>query len=255
MYLIFMSLLMQYLMKKLFYSLLTFGCSFFTASTCQAAYNIISQGDGINYAIWDIFGSSSTFSGLTPNSSAGGYTTATLSSTTTGAIMAGGGDRIYGFSFSGAAVPHDLTLTASYVPTASNLLMLQIALGEPTDVLLGPDGETRSKNYFTVSLNGEAPNDIILLDTTFAGTPPNTSTYHNWGYIWDTSTLNLTAGSALNFVLDGFDFTSGHVSVDAIALSAVPEPSRAALGVTGLVLLLMRRKRNHRYSNTDSTTY
>lgn len=225
-------------MKKSLLSLII-TCSVFCANAAQGAYTAFFMGDGSNYAIWDIFASPTTnFTDLAADIQSGGYSSALLSSTTSGGFMSGGGERIYSFG------PHDFTLSASYAPHASNAIMLQIALSPPSDEFLGADGEARSQNYFNVTMNGLAANSIVLIDSVAAGSGMGAATYRNWGYIFDTSSL--AAGAAMNFVLDGFDLTAGHVSVDSIGIASVPEPSRAILAVSALGFVMMRRKRSHR---------
>ena len=224
--------------KKLLVFLFTLAVA--GTDVAQGAYTGIFTGGDAGYAIWDNFTSPSgtaTFSNLAPTSSNGVYSSSLLGSTTNpGAFMSGGGDRIYGFFFI-----HELTLSTAYVDSPTNAVMLQVVLSEPGSPPLPPGatGAEIAGNYFTMSMNGTAPTAKILLSSVFVAAGGG-STYYNWAYIWNTPTL--ANGAALNFVLDGFD-GSQHVSLDAVAISAAPEPSRAVLLLGGLGCLLMRRKR------------
>jgi hypothetical protein len=169
---------------------------------------------------WDTF-TAATFANAAPVSNSG-QAVLTLSSTSA-AITAGGGDRMYSLDFTdpGAQGFFNLTIqgTINSAISASALVLKFTA----------PDAAA-SANFFNITANGTSLGAGTLLGEITEGA--NTFGIYSWA-IGD-----LAAGDALSIAITS---PRNHVSLDAIQI--VPEPTSGLLAAGSLGLLLTRRRR------------
>lgn len=187
------------------------------------------------HALWDTFADENTEAGVTITDAAPGSAdtaafTASLSATLTGGgMVTGSDDRIY----NGAgplSVAFDLTIDGTAGNEIDTLyLWLKFTLPDPSS---GLDRTT----FFSPTLNGVAATATQIN----AGTGEATGGQEMGvvQYVW--TGLNLESGEAFSFSITSP--ASGHVSLDAIQIATVPEPTAMALlGIGGLAMLSRRR--------------
>jgi len=173
---------------------------------------------------WDMFPatpgppSAPTFTDAAPDSTTG-QVTATAGQNMSGALMLGGGDRIYSM-FS----PFDVTVSGK-ANTSIPLIGIVLKFTSPSTVPAG--------DYFTILLNGVAADSKV-----FAGSSAESAGEFQI-YQWYWTDLGLSTEDTFEFSISGAG--DQHVSLDAIQI--VPEPGSALLGVLGAAMLVSRRRR------------
>lgn len=208
-----------------------------------------------NYAVWDQFQNTGIYPNIVINNQApalepgdtsipsptgGDLFSATLSASMGGSTT-GGGARIYN-GVGAASVPFNVEINGEASGNI-NIIIVQLRFSQP-DPSSGYDFD----DFFSLALNDVTATPVVINDNAgiINGSPV--------GIVqWQWSGLNIAASDS--FSLKITSPASGHVSVDAIAIRAIPEPSTWALLGIGLsaVAFQLRRKKSSR-NNFKKTT-
>lgn len=186
---------------------------------------------------WDTFvdadGNASPFTTLSFSNASPGITagtpeyTATLSASMTGGSVTGSGDRLYN-GIGGGNAAFNLTINGTALQNIETLYLFV--------KMTTPDGGTR-QNFLNVALNGTPD---TTADVYNSGTGETAGGFEQGVIFYGWSGLNILNGQNFSFTITSP--ASGHVSLDAIQLSTVPEPT--ALGLVGAAgLMALRRRR------------
>lgn len=197
-----------------------------------------------SYAHFDTFSGAGgtsgvpTFANMSPSATNNLLFSATLSEGMTAGSVTGGGDRIYNGVGAGDTA-YDLTLSGTATGPI-NTLYLVIKNTPPGGTSTEPANEFFVIDL-TTNIGGNPLNPVDPPIGTLLGTGDvATGLMHISQYSW--TGLNLNSGDTFSFAITSP--ATGHVSLDGIYVSTVPEPGSIALGCTGVAALglLLRRR-------------
>lgn len=201
----------------------------------------------INWAIWDDNSGTSTSTRSATNTMSGapgmgsaGYISSIAHAGPTGTTVRGGADGTYEFSYSDGASP--ASFTAQNVGLIFDASLNEIGSGVSFSIT-GDISQAyrvdiwatgfRAIGEMTASLNGAS--DEVLTSQDYGETKSPT----RFSFIFQpdnaTDTLNLT-------YLATSQGGSSHVGIQAVTITAIPEPSALLSSLLGLAVLLKRRR-------------
>lgn len=191
-----------------------------------------------DYATWDTF-SGPTFSNANPGISNGDRFSSALTSTG-GGLLTGSGDRIYGGAMADdASFSFTINVNAHY---AIDTFSLALKFSHPNPDAIPALDYT---DFFTsITLNGDGATPVFL-----GGTGEITNGQEMGVVQWTWTDLSFFNGDSFSVNIFSPARTgdaAAHVSVDAVSVTAVPEPSTYALLALGAVVAVMTFRRRQR---------